>query len=513
MLGRVVRNICLTGSNLKELARDQAVPTMRLGVTGFAGTGKTVFATALGYGLINGGHFSLFDAFANGRLYDCHHVPGGRDGPPLFDLDGHMGRLRMRRQWPQSTRNIAQMRLQIDYESASTMRRRLSRGRLYVDMIDYPGEWLIDLPLLARDFRAFSADAMDKLEILAGLAQLRAPVERFMRLVRSVDPAALAEDRAIGELTASWSAILERLHGEARASPALPLLAPGRLFAPQEEGTGAQGGFDAAYGKKMAASPSPAPPVPLFAPLEFAPGTARAARIPASLAAIFEARYENYRKLYVQPFFDNYFSRIDRQIVLVDTLRAINGGPAGVALLSRSIGEVLSLFSLGPRQIWSRLVNRRADRLLFAATKADLLHQRDHERLERLTARIVGNAGARPRGVMVDVMALAAIRATRQAQVRRNGEVFPAIVGMVDKGEMVDGKKLPRAREIAWFPGDLPDDPGTLMNADKGFEMRRLKFLPFCPPGIDPQPSGAPAAIPHIGLDRAMEFLLGDWLR
>ncbi|MEC6999180.1 YcjX family protein [Brucella abortus] len=39
------------------------------------------------------------------------------------------------------------------------MERWLSPGRLSVDIVDYPGEWLLDLPLLGKTYAQFSADS------------------------------------------------------------------------------------------------------------------------------------------------------------------------------------------------------------------------------------------------------------------------------------------------------------------------------------------------------------------
>ncbi len=61
--------------------------------------------------------------------------------------------------WPDSTRAISQLRLTIEYESASAWGRWLSPGKLSVDIVDYPGEWLLDLPLLGKSYAEFSADS------------------------------------------------------------------------------------------------------------------------------------------------------------------------------------------------------------------------------------------------------------------------------------------------------------------------------------------------------------------
>ena len=57
-------------------------------------------------------------------------------------------------------------------------------------------------------------------------------------------------------------------------------------------------------------------------------------------------------------------------------------------------------------------------------------------------------------------------------------------------------------REIALHPGDLPEAPDALFES-----AAPLKFLRFRPPRREPP------GLPHIRLDRAMEFLIGDRMR
>ena len=111
----------------------------------------------------------------------------------------------------------------------------------------------------------------------------------------------------------------------------------------------------------------------------------------------------------------------------------------------------------------------RADRILFAATKADHLHPSSHDRLEAILRRMVDRAIARAgvAGAGVDVIALASVRATREAQVRRDGETLPSIIGVPAAGETVGGRRFDGQTEVAVFPGDLPANPDALFSPGK----------------------------------------------
>jgi uncharacterized protein len=231
-----------------------------------------------------------------------------------------------------------------------------------------------------------------------------------------------------------------------------------------------------------------------------------------------ERRYEAYKDRIVRPFFRDHFARLDRQIVLVDALAALNAGPDAIQDLESSLGRILDCFRTG-RSTWlSALMRPRIDRILFAATKADHLHHTSHDRLEailrRMTERAIGRAEFM--GANVDVVALAAVRATREAMVDHGRDRLPSIVGTPAAGEVAGGETYDGNTEIAVFPGDLPENPDSLFeiggNPFRGLatttpDLADFRFLRFRPPLVDKG-----AALPHIRLDRALQFLIGDRL-
>jgi predicted YcjX-like family ATPase len=254
-------------------------------------------------------------------------------------------------------------------------------------------------------------------------------------------------------------------------------------------------------------------PALTFAPLDVvAEETAPA----GSLWAMMERRFEAYKSVVVRPFFRDHFARLDRQIVLVDALSALNAGAEAVRDLESALAEILGCFRTGRANIFSALVRPRIDRILFAATKADHLHHTSHDRLEHVLARMTERAIARAKfsGALIDVIALAAVRATREATVEREREHLPSIMGTPLAGEMIEGHRFDGATETAAFPGDLPDDPAALFaeNAPPQILGSEFRFLRFRPPPLIAGDDGAPV-LPHIRLDRALQFLIGDRLR
>jgi predicted YcjX-like family ATPase len=466
-------------ANLGDRAFGLVTPTVRLGVTGLARAGKTVFITALVHNLIHGGRLPLFKSYAAGRVAGAALEPQPDDAVPRFDYERHVEALVGERLWPDSTRQISELRLTVRYESASFLARTLGSGKLHIDIVDYPGEWLLDLPLLHKSYADWSRDAIAK----AGTPAHRAHAAPWLARLASVKPNAAEDEAQARELSAYFTAYLRAMR---TADGALSTEPPGRFLMP--------GDLDN----------SPA--------LTFSPLNLSGDGVAGSLARMMARRYEAYKAIIVRPFFRDHFARLDRQIVLADVLTALNAGPAAIAELESALAGVLASFRLGRTNWLSGLVSRKIDRILFAATKADHLHHGDHDRLEAILGRLVARAAERAKfaGARVEVLALASVRATREASVTSSGETLPSIIGTPLPGETVDGRAFDGKTEIALFPGDLPQDTDSVFKTDA--PPTDVRFIRFRPPRLERTAEGLTLSLPHIRLDRALEFLLGDKL-
>jgi predicted YcjX-like family ATPase len=254
----------------------------------------------------------------------------------------------------------------------------------------------------------------------------------------------------------------------------------------------------------------------------FAPLALGEEEVPApkgSLHAMMERRFEAYKSFVVSPFFHEHFARLDRQVVLVDALAALNAGPAAVKDLEATLAAILACFRPGRWTFASALMRPRIDRILFAATKADHLHHTSHDRLEHILTSMTEQAIERAKfsGALIDVVALAAVRATREATVASGRERLPSIIGVPAAGEAAGTEVFDGSTEIAAFPGDLPEDSGPLLAGTEPFRGLSVgpaahadyRFLRFRPPPLEAAGTGA-VTLPHIRLDRALQFLLGD---
>jgi uncharacterized protein len=473
----------------RDYLNDLSTPALRLGVTGLARAGKTVFITSLVRNLIEGGRLPFLSAYAQGRIISARLAPQPDDDVPRFDYEGHVASLTSARpEWPQSTRAISQLRITLTYEPGNALARAIGNRRLHIDIIDYPGEWLLDLALLDQTYQQWSAEAMK----LARAPSRTAAATPWLQHVTSLTPGAPVREESVIEAARVFTAYLTA----ARASElALSTVGPGRFLMPGELENS---------------------PLLTFTPLDIAPETSIAH---GTLAAMMRDRYESYLKFVVKPFFRNHFSRLDRQIVLVDVLAALNGGPYAVDDLSRALTSALTAFRPGTRSWLAAILPTRIDRIVFAATKADHLPASSHDRLEAALSVVVEDAVRRAAtaGAGIKTMAMAALRSTTEARARHNGEDLACIKGVPLAGEKLAGRIFDGSKEAAIFPGDLDPDPRATLAAarkattpDQGFGVGLVRFRPphLTPPGasIERQPW------PHIRLDKALEHLLGDRL-
>jgi predicted YcjX-like family ATPase len=182
-----------------------------------------------------------------------------------------------------------------------------------------------------------------------------------------------------------------------------------------------------------------------------------------SLGAMMARRYESYKAQVVRPFFSDHFSRLNRQIVLVDVLGSLDQGSGAVAELERAMAACC----VPPvNSWWSMIVGRKIDKVLFAATKADHLHAAHHDRLAAILKRIVDDAlqRAETQGAGVSAIAMATVRATRESEIKSRGETLPCLRGVPLKGERIGDVTFNGVEEAAIFPGDLPGDPADALD-------------------------------------------------
>lgn len=444
-------------------------PVIRLGVTGLARSGKTVFITSLVANLLDRGRMPGLLAASEGRIEAAFLQPQPDDTVPRFDYENHLAALTgPAPHWPESTRAISELRLSLKVRPNGLLSGLQGPRTIHLDIVDYPGEWLLDLGLMERSYEDWSNDTLSRIES-------RSAAEAFVALAKTADPEAKHQETLAQDLAREFASYLQAARQDGFSD-----CTPGRFLLPGD----------------LAGSP-----VLTFAPLRTDGPSKR-----GSLHREMARRFEAYKKRVVQPFFRDHFARIDRQVVLVDALGAIHQGPQAVEDLRAALSETLSAFRPGNNGFLSNLLRgKRVEKILFAATKADHLHHKQHPRLTAIMQALVREAQDRAQyaGAGTAALSIASLRATTEDEMKHGGDMLPVVRGTL----------LETGKEAAFYPGDLPQDPAHLLTpARQGAEAwldQDYQVMRFAPAPLNLRPGDGP---PHIRLDRAAEFLFGDRL-
>ncbi|SHG76918.1 YcjX family protein [Marivita hallyeonensis] len=444
-------------------------PVIRLGVTGLARSGKTVFITSLVANMMDRGRMPGLLAHSEGRILSAYLQPQPDDTLPRFDYETHLGAITAQDpHWPDSTRTVSELRLSLKVRPAGLLAGLQGPRTIHLDIVDYPGEWLLDLGLLEKSYTQWSEETLNRIAT-------RDHAQEFLARAKYEDAKAKLDEPTAQALAAQFTAYLKsaRLAGFSDCTP-------GRFLLPGD----------------LAGSP-----VLTFAPLPPEPAAPR-----KSLWREMDRRFEAYKSQVVKPFFREHFAKIDRQIVLVDALGAIHAGPQAVEDMRQAMADILGSFRPGQNAFLTQLLmGKRVEKILFAATKADHLHHTQHARLTGIMQALTREARDRAQfaGAQTSAMSIASLRATVEETRQHNGQSLDCV-----RGTLLDSGK-----QAAFYPGELPEDPSRLLGpARDGVEKwldQDYQIMRFAPAKLSLKPGEGP---PHIRLDRAAQFLIGDRL-
>jgi predicted YcjX-like family ATPase len=343
---------------------------------------------------------------------------------------------------------------------------------LYVDIVDYPGEWLLDLPMLKQDFTHWCLSQQATVTCLSHSPLFAA----FNQAVEQLDLSLLADEQQLKHIADLYQTLLVDLVRQQGFYHAQP----GRMLLPGEyENTPLLTFF----------------PLITLSPIQHSELSASSSD---SNYHVLKRRYEQYVSQVVKPFYRDYFSRFDRQLVLVDCLNALNHGQAQFNGMGRALNSIMESFQFGQSSLIKRLFSPRIDKVLFAASQVDRVtrDQQSHV-LSLLTAMLQQSQHyANFEGSEVETMAISAIKATQHGMVNIDG-----VQQEVVKGTGLDGKK------VTLYPGDVP---ASLPDAEF-WQQQGFSFSAFLPPNLSHIHDHNPQ-FEHIRLDHLLEFLLGDKL-
>lgn len=453
---------------------------LRLAVTGLSRSGKTAFITSIINQLLaintrGGQHLPLFEPARTGRIIGVQRVAQANLNLPRFDYESNLRCLSdIPPRWCHSTTGIGEVRLAIRYQHQNHFFRHFkSQATLYFDIFDYPGEWLLDLPLLNWRYQQWSQQ-FKRQQQLSPARQL-VEFEQWQQKVRKLDLLAEADEDVLAQLARDYTQLLHLYKQQG-----LQLIQPGRFVLPAELEN--------------------APVLQFFPLLELNPSQWQQLHKKANAKSYFtvlKKRYNYYCEYVVKPFYQNYFIHFDRQIILADCLTPLNHSWVAFEELRLGLQQLFNSFKYGKRSLFNRLFSPKIDKLLFAATKADHITTDQIPNLISLLRQLVQQNGEHLQFEQIksDYTALASIRATQQVvvQSKTDKQQYKALQGI----------RLPNQQVVTVFPGTVP----ASLPAPQFWQENSFEFDQFQPPLLEQGTS-----LPHLRLDAVLQFLLADKL-
>ena len=439
---------------------------VRIAVTGLSRAGKTAFISSLVNQLQHVSthdNLPLLTSARDQRLIGSKREPQINMMVPRFGYDEAMEQVFAQPpSWPEPTRDVSEIRLALKFKSTKRTKNLLgSTSILHLDIVDYPGEWLLDLPLLNMNFHQWSQTQFAALK-----GQRSELAKDWLAMLESLSLSSQANEKSLEEISKAYTDYLHQCKDSG-----LHWVQPGRFVLPGE--------LDGA-------------PVLQFFPCQYDEED----KVPKdSNLAMLITRYQEYQQKVVKAFYKHHFSTFDRQIVLVDCLQPLNAGNESFLDMRQAIEQIMHSFKYGRSNILKRLFAPKIDKILFAATKADHVTPEQHPNLVSLLQQMVYPAWqtAAYDNIEMSCIAMASIQATQSGFISQSGESMPAIQGVTNDGET-----------LTVFPGEVPQKlPRSDFWHDNEFNFYSFR----------PMPKSEDEPLPHIRMDKALEYLIGDKLK
>lgn len=435
---------------------------IKLAVTGLSGAGKTALITGVLEQLLYANEsqsLPYFNVRQHQRLIGCRLHTSPNWDTPRFDYEKAIECLtHTPGQWPESTRDVSEIRLELKYHPERGVAGKVLDERcLTVDVIDYPGEWLLDLPLLSLTYEQWS----EQQKVLLTKEPRKNMAENWLNELDKMTAIATNTDaeRQLKMLAAEYRDYLA-----AGKEQGLKLLQPGRLVLPGD----------------LAGTPS----------LDFFPWPLEQP-IPDAWRGLLERKFDYYKEHIVKPFYQQYFRHFNRQLILVDVLGALEGGESHFDELKLALNAIMQSFNYGKNGLLKRLFSPQIDKVAFVVTKADSVMPSDHTKLTGLINALTLEARQQLQfeRIPFDTFSVAGVSTSQWKQLKNGTNVLE---GVDESGQLV-------RIGAPHVPGRLP----TKHDWQQGYVY----------PQFQPEFTLADSPLPHIRLDKLLNSVIGDKLR
>jgi len=285
------------------------------------------------------------------------------DGYTPFPLEDNLTAL-AEGQWPAATEQAFGFKLIVRLTQTTSIKRHvLPHTDIVFEFIDYPGEWITDIPMLGKTYAQWSDSAWAQLS--SGPQQHFA--NEWKAIVNTFDFEQPPTPASVNALVSAYREylVIAKKNG-------ISLLQPGSFLLESSD-------FD-------------------WQQLGFAP-------LPSSITSdvshpwfmAFNSHFSAFQKDWLTPLKQSVFRETDKQIILVDLFEGLNHSRQHLYQLKETLSHLADTFVYGQTGWFARNVMRKEaiGRVAFVATKADLIPVSERENLLSLLKHVTEGARAR----------------------------------------------------------------------------------------------------------------------
>lgn len=439
----------LTGDKLADVFSKE---THRFTITGLSRSGKSMLFTSLitmlksrseeGYACL-----PLLRYLPPSQVLDMQIAPieGYKPFPHLDNIEALEQGI-----WPDATEEAYGFKLIVRLKQTESLKRHvLPHTDVVFEFIDYPGEWITDIPMLSKTYAQWSDSAWAQLS--SGPQQYYA--NAWKAVVNQFDFEQAPTPERITQLLNAYRSYLV----DAKAN-GISLLQPGSFLLESSDFNWREFGFT---------------PLP----------SSITSDVSHPWFIAFNKHFSTFQTKWLTPLKQSIFKETDKQIILIDLFEGLNHSRQHLYQLKETLSHLADTFVYGQSGWFSRTILKKEQigRVAFAATKADLIPHSQRDNLLSLLTQITEGARARfiDKPIQFEHFLVSAMQVTDE------GGSDNAIRYKNSEGQYVEStfepvpRKLKEMEEGSHFPVPhvtVPSDFKARILAGKGID-RLLQFL------------------------------------
>ena len=438
--------------NLINIA-DISLPSnnIKIAITGLSRAGKTVFITSLIDQLL---HQNKLQGVTTSNPAFKVSLKAPIQGAKRFDYYTFIRQLKKEYRWPEGTDEISHTVLEFESKSRFSF---LSNSTFTIELIDYPGEWLLDLALLDMSFEEWCE------KTISWLRQITDPLaQQYLQTIDSLNERIEGLD-VEQKLHKEYKELLIHLKKNHYSQ-----LTPGRFILPSDLAND---------------------PVLTFAPID--------ENNTSGLKKVFKERYNRYVKEVVKEIHLEHFKGFQRQVVLIDVIEALQNGYECYKDMKAGLQSMLHLYDHKNKNFFLQWLSPSIKKVLFVATKADQVAASQHANFSMLLDDMIDELRRDMdiSHIQTDTQIVSSLKATTTIEKKYEGMKLSFIRGILEEDSQMHDL----------YPGEMPSKFPT----KEEWHSENYGYKNFLPPKKSYREN---EPLEHINMDKVVSKLIGDLL-